>query len=196
MKAAVALIALALVAAPFLPRTTRTMLVPATPDPMATVTRMERQAAALSVSMDRDITRYFREVFPLEWALLPRARDPWLARVAAWALVVEAERWGMGPRLLTSIIQEENPWLVTDTTSSAGAVGWGQIMPLHAGQHDPCGDDLRDGPTSVCYSASISRQYFGRALRRALVETLNGYSGCVSKPGCELYAERVLGRLN
>ncbi|HUT60652.1 MAG TPA: lytic transglycosylase domain-containing protein [Phycisphaerae bacterium] len=173
------------------------------PDPMVQVAAMKRRAQVLQDTGDEVIRKYVRDVFPLEYALLKtgRVRDPWMARVAAWALVLEGEKRDMRPRLFASIMQEENPWLVPDTTSYAGAVGWMQVMPFHAvagGRHRvACGsDDLTAGPVSVCYGADIYRLYFGRALRRALEQALDGYSGCVSKPGCELYAQRVLARVN
>ena len=156
-------------------------------------------AQVLQETGDEVIRKYVRDVFPIEYALLKtgRVRDPFMARMAALALVLEGERWGMGPRVLTSILQEENPWLVPDTTSFAGAVGWMQVMPFHAidGRH-PCGPDLTDGPTSVCYGADIFRSYFGRALRRAMEQALLNYNGCVNTPGCEMYAQRVLARVN
>jgi len=188
----ITLIAVGLIAAPFLPRTTRTMIVPATPDPMAQLATMERQAATLSASMAGDITRYVRDVEPIERALLRRARDPWLARQAAWALVFEAEERDLSPRLVSKVLRVENPWLIPDTTSFAGAVGWMQIMPLHVYDGHPCGTDLTDGITSVCYGSSILRDYLGRALDRAIRESLNSYSGCVRTPGCESYAMKVI----
>jgi len=158
---------------------------------MATVARMERQVALLGASMDEVIARYVRDVAPIEQALLRRARDPWLARVASWALVAEAEERDLSPRLVSKVLRVENPWLATDTTSSAGAVGWMQVMPLHVTDDHPCGTDLTDGPTSVCYGSAILREYIGRALDRAVREGLNAYNGCVRTPGCESYATRV-----
>ena len=168
------------------------------PDPMVQVAAMKRRAQVLQETGDEVIRKYVRDVFPVEYTLLKtgRVRDPWMARMAAWALVLEGERWGMGPRVLASIMQEENPRLVPDTTSYAGAVGWMQIMPLHVRADHPCGSDLTDGPTSVCYGADIYRAYFGRALRRAMEQALLNYNGCVNTPGCEMYAQRVLARVN
>lgn len=180
-----------LIATPFLPHTTRTQWEPAGPDRVAQVASMKRQAAALSASMAGDITRYVRDVEPIERALLRRARDPWLARQAAWALVLEAEERDLSPRLVSQVLRVENPWLAADTVSSAGAVGWMQVMPLHVRADHPCGTDLTDGITSVCYGSTILRDYLGRALDRAIRESLNAYSGCVRTPGCESYATKV-----
>ena len=193
--ALVTLIALGLIVAPFLPRTTRTRIEPTVPDPMVQLATMERQAAALSASMDGDVTRYVREVFSIERALLRRARDPWLARQAAWAIVAEAETRELSPALVAAVLMVENPWVVSDTVSHAGAVGWMQVMPMHVGNYD-CGLDLTDGKTSVCYGATILRGYLGTALDEAIRSALLRYNGCVSTPGCELYAQRVLARVN
>lgn len=191
MKCAMVVL-LALCAAPFLPRTTRTRIEHAVYDVRAELAAMERQAATLSESMDRDLTRYVRDVEPIERALLRRARDPWLARQAAWAVVLEAETRELSPALVAAVLQVENPWLVPDTTSYAGAVGWMQIMPMHVYDSHPCGTDLTDGPTSVCYGSAILRDYLGRALDRAIREGLNAYNGCVRTPGCSTYATKVV----
>ena len=191
MRSALVVLA-ALIAAPFLPHTTRTRIEHAVYDVEAEVARMERQAALLSASLDGDVTRYVRHVFPIERALLRRARDPWLARQAAWAIVAEAETRELSPALVAAVLMVENPWLVPDTTSFAGAVGWMQIMPVHVRADHPCGTDLTDGITSVCYGSTILRDYLGRALDKAIRESLNAYNGCVRTPGCETYATKVV----
>ncbi len=163
----------------------------------ARLAKMERQAALLAESATEVEARYQDDVEPIERALLARARSPEFAKIAAWALVREAETRHLSPALLAAVLQVENPWLVPDTTSFAGAVGWMQIMPFHAadGAH-PCGTDLTDGPTSVCYGADILRGYMGAALDQAIRAALLRYSGCVRTPGCEAYADHVLRRLN
>lgn len=161
----------------------------------ARLSGLERRARLLVESASEVEVIYWTEVEPLERALLARARDPEQARVAAWALVREAETRHVSPALLAAVLQVENPWLIADTSSSAGAVGWMQIMPFHArdGRH-ACGPDLTDGPTSVCYGAAILRKYLGRALDDAIRRALLAYNGCVRTPGCELYADHVLAR--
>uniref|UniRef100_A0A6M3K986 Putative transglycosylase n=1 Tax=viral metagenome TaxID=1070528 RepID=A0A6M3K986_9ZZZZ len=165
----------------------------------ARLSKIERQARLLSGSAVEVERRYGADVEPIELALLStgRVRDPLSARVAAWALVREAESRHLSPALLAAVLQVENPWLIPDTTSFVGAVGWMQVMPFHAedGSH-PCGPDLTDGPTSVCFGADILRSYLGSALDDAIRVALLRYNGCVTTPGCEVYADHVLRRLN
>lgn len=167
-------------------------------DPNGQLAVMERRAHLLGASIDGTLTLYRRDVLPLELALLStgRVRDPMQARWAAWALVRESGSRHLSPMLLTAIMQVENPWLVTDTTSGAGAVGWMQVMPMHVRDDHPCGTDLTDGAMNVCYGADIWRTYLGRALDEAITKALLKYSGCVRTPGCEVYADRVLALVN
>jgi len=158
----------------------------------ARLAKMERQAGLLEESAREVRDRYWRDVEPIERALLRRARSPELAKAAAWALVREAEGRHLSPALLAAVLRVENPWLVPDTVSYAGAVGWMQVMPLHVTEGHPCGEDLTDGPTSVCYGADILRGYLGRALDDAIRAALLRYNGCVSTPGCEIYATKVV----
>ena len=163
----------------------------------AALGKSERKARLLTESADEVLGVYVADVEPIERALLPRARDPILARQAAWALVREAKTRHLSPALLAAVLQVENPWLVPDTTSYAGAVGWMQVMPFHAADGDhPCGTDLKDGPTSVCFGADILRGYLGTALDQAIRAALLRYNGCIRTPGCEAYADHVLRRVN
>ena len=159
---------------------------------------MERKARLLTESGAQVMDRYRRDVAPIEMALLRsnRVRDPMMARLAAWAIVRETETRHLSPELVAAVIRVEDPWLVTDTVSYAGAVGWMQIKPLHVYDGHPCGTDLTDGDTNVCYGTTILREYIARALDRALREALLAYNGCVSTPGCEVYADHVLDRVN
>jgi hypothetical protein len=157
---------------------------------------MERKARLLLASNAELQARYRRDVAPIEWALAKRAVDPMLARQAAWAIVREAESRHLDPRLLAAILQVENPWLIPDTVSYAGATGFMQVMPLHVTADNPCGTDLTDGNVSVCYGADILRAYMGRALDDAIRTGLLMYNGCVKTPGCETYADKVLGKVN
>lgn len=167
------------------------------PDLSGRLAVMEQKARLLTESADEVERRYAVDVLPIESALLStgRVRDHRLARVAAWALVREAESRHLSPALLAAVMQVENPWLVSDTVSFAGAVGWMQVMPFHADESNPCGSDLTDGPTSVCFGADILRGYLGTALDKAIRVALLRYNGCVRTPGCENYAETVTRRL-
>lgn len=157
----------------------------------AQLSKMERQARLLTESAGKVEAVYARDVEPIERALLRRARDPWLARQAAWAIVVEAETRDLSPALVAAVMMVENPWLDEDTVSYAGAVGLMQVMPTHLGSHD-CGPDLTDGDVNVCYGTSILREYIGAALDEAVRDALNRYSGCRATPGCEKYAAKVV----
>lgn len=159
---------------------------------------MERKASVLLESATEVERRYWTDVYPIEAGLLStgRVRDPGMARQAAWAIVLESERRHLSPRLIAEVMKVENPWLVRDTVSYAGAVGWMQVMPFHAadGAH-PCGTDLTDGPTSVCFGADILREYIGRALDDALRQALLRFNGCRTTPGCERYAVDIMAAL-
>jgi soluble lytic murein transglycosylase-like protein len=161
----------------------------------ARLEKAERQASLLSSSMKEVELRYLREVYPIEQALLKRAVDPRMASLAAWAIVKEAESREVSPALIAAIMQVENPWLIPDTVSFAGAVGLMQIMPLHEGMRG-CEGKMTDGPTSVCYGVDILRQYLGEALDNAIRTALLRYNGCKNTPGCEVYAEQVMRRVN
>lgn len=157
----------------------------------------ERRAEPLMGHASQVDRTYWRDVLPIEDALLRtgRVREPALARVAAWSVVLEAERRNLSPALVAAVLQVENPWLVRDTVSFAGAVGWMQIMPQHVTEGHPCGTDLTNGPVNVCYGSAILRAYIGEALDMALRDALNRYGGCVRTPGCERYATNVLARM-
>ena len=158
--------------------------------------KAEIQLSLLSFSLDEVEERYYKDVFSIEVALERRAVDSRMAKRAAWAIVNEAEERNLSPNLIAAIMQVENPWLIQDTVSYAGAVGWMQVMPFHVEIDDSCGQDLTDGPTSVCYGTDIFRQYIGEALDEAIRVALLRYNGCVNTPGCERYADWVLRRVN
>ena len=168
--------------------------------PAGVLAVMERKARLLGESADEVLAVYATDVEPIERGLLASGlvRDVRDARTAAWAVVRETDRRLMSPQLIASVLREENPWLKKDTVSSAGAVGWGQIMPFHVdgGWRGECGVDLEDGPTSVCYSVAILRSELAPRLVQAVRDALNAYSGCVRRPGCKLYAGRVMARLD
>jgi hypothetical protein len=201
MKTRVLLAMLAVVIIAGHQRPATTAAEPSDAELLSRLDRMERQAAILSQSMDEVTTRYFRDVYPIESALLAtgRVREAVMARRVAWALVRETERRHLSPRLIAEVVKKENPWLKRDTTSFAGAVGITQVMPFHAlgGPHrDACGGaDLTDVDVNVCYGTDIFREKIGIALDRALRDALNWYSGCVRTPGCEQYAVGIMAAL-
>ena len=156
---------------------------------------IERKLRLLHESANEVTALYEQDVAPLEQELHKRALDPMMARRAAWAIVKEAKARHLNPRLILEILKAENPWLITDTTSSAGAIGWMQVMPFHQSETHPCGNDLTDGPTNVCYGADILRSYLGSAMSSAIRVALLRYNGCVRTPGCEAYADNIMVNL-
>ena len=164
----------------------------------AMLDKYERMARLLSESADEVLAVYAQDVEPIELALLStgRVRDPMQARLAAWALVRESGPRHLSPVLLARIMRVENPWLKTDTTSSAGAVGWMQAMPFHEREDHPCGTDLTDGDVNVCYGAGLWREYLGQALDVAISKALLRYGGFVRAPGGDRYVARVLEGIN
>lgn len=163
----------------------------------ARLSHLERQAQLLSNSATEIESTYVRDVRPIEKQLRKRAIRQDMAFATAWAIVHEANKRHLDPALVAAVMTVENPWLLPDTVSYAGAVGLMQVMPLHV-QGDRayrCGADLTDGATSVCYGTDILRQYIGEALDTAIYTALLRYNGCISTPGCEAYAAIVLNRM-
>lgn len=154
---------------------------------------LEHQTATLLIEFEATEATYWRDVFPVETILIPRSRglNP---KQVAWLVVITARGVGISPRLIARMINIENPWLVADTISHAGAVGLMQVMQFHFedGVHD-CGEGtLSDPTTNLCYGVDIFKNNLSAEIRKALERALNNYSGCVSTPGCELYASKVL----
>lgn len=118
--------------------------------------------------------------------LWPRARDTETVEPLARIVVAEARAKRIDPVLFAGVIRTENPWLVADTFSHAGAIGIAQIMPFHEGGYG-CAGPLDDAGTSVCLGTAILRDYLERALRRGLLD----YNGCRRTPGCERYVDHV-----
>jgi len=117
--------------------------------------------------------------------LAPRARDTAAVRPIAQLIVREARTKRLDPVLVANIVRVENPWLLADTVSRAGATGIMQVMPLWAGSFS-CSGPLDDAGTSVCLGTAIFAAYLKDALRAALLS----YNGCTSLR-CRGYAEHV-----
>ena len=154
--------------------------------------RVRRVAEAWS-----EAARYYdRAVAPIERVLLRYRADPERAERVAVALVREANRVELEPRLLLAVLLVENPWLDPEIRSPVGAIGLMQVMPLHRGAWKQCGDDLEDVDTNICHGAQIFAHYFNRSggnLERALLR----YNGCVNgtnTPNCHQYPYHVFAR--
>lgn len=168
---------------------------PVITDPAVHVVRLTAQAESLKTDFDQ-VTDYYRsEVVPMERVLLRYRNDPDLVRRISVALVREANRTQVEPRLLLAVLLVENPWLNPTAKSSVGAVGLMQVMPVHDGQWG-CGVNLEDIDTNICHGARI----FANDLRRTggdVDRALLRYNGCVhgtNTPDCEQYPNRVFAK--
>ncbi|MBW3552839.1 MAG: lytic transglycosylase domain-containing protein [Gemmatimonadetes bacterium] len=144
-----------------------------------------------------DLARYYdSEVAPIERVLLRYRNDPALVERISVALVREANRVGLEPRLLLAVLLVENPWLDPQIRSPVGAIGLMQVMPLHRGAWTQCDQDLEDVDANICHGAQIFAHYFNRSggnVERALLR----YNGCVhgtNTPNCHQYPYHVFAR--
>lgn len=109
-------------------------------------------------------------------------------------LLSAARRHDLDPRLLAGVVAVENPTLWTQARNPrSGATGVMQVMPLHVQRADPCGVDLTDPATNICYGSRILKRALN-ATRNDTRRALLRYNGCVRTPGCARYADHVLGR--
>lgn len=164
-------------------------------DPAGQVGDLMVKAESLKTNFDR-VTDYYRsEVVPMERVLLRYRDDPKLVRRISVALVREANRTHVEPRLLLAVLLVENPWLKPDARSSVGAVGLMQVMPEHDGRWG-CGANLEDIDTNICHGARI----FANDMRRTggnVERALLRYNGCVhgtNTPDCQQYPNRVFAK--
>jgi len=119
--------------------------------------------------------------------LAPDARDPHVVYPLARVIVDEARAKRLDPVLVAGVVRVENPWLLDDTVSYAGAVGIMQIMPFHADGYG-CLGPLDDAGTSVCLGTAILADYLERALRTSLL----AYNGCrPDNRRCQRYPDHV-----
>lgn len=153
------------------------------------------RADRLDAGMDAAAKYVESNVAPIERVLLNYRRDPELARRVAVAIVKEANRAGLEPRLLLAVLLVENPMLDPDARSFVGAIGLMQVMPLHRGNWRQCSGPLEAIETNICYGAHIFAQYYRseRDADRALLR----YNGCVNgtnTPNCHTYPYHVYAR--
>lgn len=108
------------------------------------------------------------------------------------ALIREGKRSNIGGTLLAGVLLTENPDLDPGATSTVGARGLMQVMPLHAGHWGCESSDLFDIESNICHGVRIlaDNMQHSRSLRAALQR----YNGCVrgtNTPDCYRYAARV-----
>lgn len=157
---------------------------------------LEERAREVDAALERVESAYAAEVEPIERVLRSYRDDERLAKRVAVALVREAKRNDLPPRLLMAVLLVENPWLNPTARSSVGAQGLMQVMPLHRGKWKPCAPDLVDVDSNICHGAKIFAYYL-RTEKNNLERALLRYNGCVkgtNTPNCHQYANHVFAR--
>jgi soluble lytic murein transglycosylase-like protein len=139
---------------------------------------------------------YRNHVSPVERALQRRGVPRATAKKIAWPLVEYSYRKGLDPATVASVLLTESEGKPR-ATSSVGARGLMQVMPLWSGKWRSCKDipssDLYDIENNLCHGTSILAYYVRKAEgdeRRALL----GYNGCVrgtNTPNCKRYPDKV-----
>lgn len=116
------------------------------------------------------------------------------AKSVSRMIVAQATRWKADPLLVAAVITVENPWLISDTASHAGALGLMQVMPFWTDHlSDTCGPDLTDDWTNLCYGINILHIFY----RREELEwepALLAYNGCKTLERCGNYPHLVMRR--
>lgn len=124
--------------------------------------------------------------------LRTRTSDSQRAKRIAAALVREGKRANLSSTLLAGVLLTENPDLEPRATSSVGARGLMQVMPLHAGQWGCPSGDLFEIEANICHGVRILADDLRHS--RDLAAALLRYNGCVrgtNTPDCYLYAGKV-----
>jgi soluble lytic murein transglycosylase-like protein len=135
---------------------------------------------------------YQNHVRPVERSLKGWGVKPELARRVAWPLVENSYERGLDPATVVAVLLLESSGR-PHATSFVGARGLMQVMPMHQGRWQGCGDDLYDIDNNLCYGTSILAWFLrrhGGDERTALL----AYNGCVrgtNTPNCHTYPARV-----
>jgi hypothetical protein len=156
------------------------------------LSRKMEQLRGVGESTAETVSIYREHVEPVELVLRRRGLSRETAREVAWPVV----ELSYGKRLdiatvLSIILVESNGR--PNATSSVGARGLMQVMPLWAGYWRNCGRDLYSIEGNLCHGTSILAWYLkrnGGDTRRALL----GYNGCVrgtNTPNCHTYPDKV-----
>jgi hypothetical protein len=164
---------------------------------VAAVDGLEVRAQHVSGLFDGVEDLYAEQVEPIERVLLGyRSDDPQLVRRVAVALVREARRTQLEPRLLLAVLLVENPWIDPGAASPVGAQGLMQVMPFHRGQWKPCAPRLDDIDANICHGARIFAWNL-KASNGNIDKALLRYNGCVrgtNTPDCHQYPYHVYAR--
>jgi soluble lytic murein transglycosylase-like protein len=163
--------------------------------PRVQIEALTRSMGAIRVDGEktvRYVNLYRNHILPVEQVLRRRGLTRWAARQVAWPLVQHAQRKGLDPATVVSVMlveSEGNP----HATSAVGARGLMQVMPLWAGQWGGCGRNLYSIDDNLCTGTSVLAWYMNRAdgnTHRALL----GYNGCrdgTNTPDCHKYPARI-----
>jgi soluble lytic murein transglycosylase-like protein len=121
--------------------------------------------------------------------------DPVLVRRVTRAVLRESERQKVAPSLIAAVLITENTTLKPAATSSVGALGLMQVMPMHAGQLGCPSANLADVDSNICHGTRILALNLQRT--RTSSAALLRYNGCVrgvNTPDCHRYPGKVLAR--
>ena len=168
---------------------------PARPLTAAEMGRLQSRVRTVSALYGGATAYLDSSVQPLQAALLRQRNDPLLTRRVAVSLVRHSNRLRLNPRLLLGMLLVENPNVNPRARSRVGAEGLMQVMPEHRG-HWPCGADLQDVDTNICYGAHVFEDNL-RDSRGNVAGALLRYNGCVrgtNTPDCRHYPKWVFSR--
>ena len=164
-----------------------------TPSPvLESLSRYIGELRTQGLQTENDVNFYRQHVVPVEESLRKWGVDRDLAREVAWPLVENVFRHELDPATVVAIVLIESRGK-PDATSFVGARGLMQIMPLHQGEWQGCGEDMYDIENNLCYGTSIYAwllRRFRNDERRALL----AYNGCVrgtNTPNCHTYPDKV-----
>jgi hypothetical protein len=135
---------------------------------------------------------YQSEIAPIESVLERRGVPSAVARRVAWPLVEQSYENGVDPATVVSVLLIESAGR-PDATSSVGARGLMQVMPVWVGYWRGCGRNLYDIEANLCNGTKILAWFLDRHNgneRRALL----GYNGCVrgtNTPTCGQYPDKI-----
>lgn len=134
-------------------------------------------------------------VRPIESVILRQRGDVALAKRVAVSLVRNSNRLRLNRHLMLGMLLVENPNVNPRARSRVGARGLMQVMPDHRGRF-PCGTNLDDVDTNICYGAHVFRENLKEAggdVENALLR----YNGCIrgtNTPDCRHYPDWVFSR--
>jgi len=110
--------------------------------------------------------------------------------VAEWSHEIEVDA-----DLVLAVMRVENPWLIPDTVSLAGAVGLMQVMPRYWSESfSLCGSDLTEVDANICKGVNVLRYYLDRH-EGDFESAMLAYNGCLSEY-CRGYTGHVLRHLD